>query len=210
MADQLASPSDLAALLQTDVDTASATLAIEVATSVVQAAAGQRLVLVTDESETVYGATDRVLALSQRPVVSVTSVTFNSVLLTQGTASGTWRLTPGGLWRDLGWAECSWVGGSWVGGSWAERSWGPAPAPPTVVVYTHGYAAGAQELQLARGATLSIARGLFNNPTGATSEKIDDYSVAYAEAAAALDASPGLAARLRKQYGTKAGMVRVL
>lgn len=205
MADQLASPSDLASLLQTDVDTASATLAIEVATSVVQAAAGQRLVLVTDDSETVYGGTDRVLALSQRPVVSITSVTFNGTLLTQGTACGTWRITPGGLWRDLGWSECSWVGGSWV-----DRSWGGAPAPATVVVYTHGYAAGAQELQLARGATLSIARGLFGNPTGATSEKIDDYSVAYAEAAAALDASPGLAARLRKQYGTKAGMVRIL
>jgi hypothetical protein len=78
------------------------------------------------------------------------------------------------------------------------------------VVYTHGYLASDQEIQLARGVTLSIARGLFENPSGATSEKIDDYAVAYAEASAAMDAASGLAARLRKQYGLRAGMVRIV
>lgn len=196
MADQLASPADLASLLKQpfdEFDTASVILAIEVSSAIVQAACGQRLVLVADDIETVYGGTDRVLALPERPVVSVASVTYNGVLLTQGTASGTWRLTPDGLWRDLGWTECPWE-----------------PAPGTDVVYTHGYAPDAQGLQLARGVTLSLARGLFVNPSGAVREQIDDYAVAYAEASAAFEANPGLLGALRRQYGRKAGMVRVL
>jgi hypothetical protein len=193
VADMLATPVDLATALQRDVDTASATLALEVSTAVVQAAAGQRIVLVAGETATVYGGTDRVLALPERPIVSVASVTFDGSLLTQGTASGTWRLSADGLWRDCGWTKyfCD----------------GPVQ---TVVVYTHGYAANDQKLQLARGVTLSVARGLFTNPDGTVREQIDDYAVAYAEAEAAMDAAPGLAARLRKQFGLKAGMVRVV
>lgn len=193
MADLLATPVDLAAALQRDVDTASATLALEVATAVVQAAAGQRIVRVVDDPEVVYGGTDRVLVPKERPIVSVASVTYNGSLLTQGTASGTWRLAADGIWRDLGWTECAWE-----------------PSPGTTVVYTHGYASGDQKLQLARGVTLSIARGLFTNPDGVTREQIDDYAVAYDQAASAMDAQPSLAARLRKQYGLKAGMVRIL
>lgn len=192
MADQLATRVDLAAALQRDVDNASADLALEVATAVVQAAAGQRIVLVTDDAVTVYGGTDQVLMLPERPIVSVASVTYNGTLLTQGTASGTWRLAADGLWRDCGWSKyCD----------------GPVS---TAVVYTHGYGLTDQKLQLARGVTLSIARGLFTNPDGAVREQIDDYAIAYAEAEAAMDAAPGLAARLRKQFGLKAGMVRVL
>lgn len=192
MGDLLATPEDLASALQRDVDTASATLALEVSTAVVQAAAGQRIVLVSNESVTVWGGTDRVLRLPERPIVSVASATYNGTLLAQGTASGTWRLSTDGLWRDCGWAEyfCD----------------GPVP---TDVVYTHGYAPGHQMLQLARGVALSIARGLFVSPDGAVREQIDDYAVSYTEAATAMDAQPGLAARLRKQFGLKAAMVRV-
>ena len=192
MADQLATPTDLAALLQRDVDTASATLALEVATAVVQAAAGQRIVQVTNEAITVYGGTDSFLALPGRPVTAVAAVTYGGSLLPQGTASGTWRLAPGGIWRDLGWTECS-----------SEPS-------PVDVVYSYGYAPGAQELQFGRGVCLTLARGLFANPDGVQREQIDDYSVAYAEADAALAAKPGIIAMLRKRYGVKAGMVRVI
>ena len=191
MADLLATPVDLAAALQRDVDTASATLALEVATAVVQAAAGQRIVRATT-TETTYGDTDQVLRLKQRPVRSVTSVTYGGTLLSQGTASGTWRLTSGGLWRDAGWIDA-------VGEPY-----------PTVVVYEAGYETTEQEIQLGRGVCLSIARGLFTNPDGVTREQIDDYSVAYAEAAAAMDAASGMAARLRKFYGSKAGLVRIV
>lgn len=192
MADLLATPEDLASALQRDLDTASATLALEIATAVVQAAAGQRIVRVADAEEVAWGGSDQVLRLTQRPIVSVTSVTYAGSLLSQGTASGTWRRSSDGLWRDLGWTECSW-----------EPS-------EVAVVYTHGYLSTDQEIQLGRGVALSLARGLFTNPDGAVREQIDDYAVAYAEAATALDAAPGMAARLRKQYGLKAGMVRVV
>ena len=46
MADMLATPEDLAALLQQDVDRATATLLIESATALVQATVGQRIVRV--------------------------------------------------------------------------------------------------------------------------------------------------------------------
>lgn len=191
MADKLASREDLAAALQHEVDNASADVALEVATAVVQAAAGQLIVRST-VTETAWGSTDNVLRLKQRPVRSVTSVTYGGSLLSQGTASGTWRLSPAGLWRDLGWTTVA-----------CEPS-------PVTVVYVAGYESTEQEIQLARGVTLSVARGLFTNPGGAVREQIDDYAVAYAEAATAVDVMPGMAARLRKQYGSKAAMVRIV
>lgn len=192
MADQLASPGDLASLLQKDVDTASAVLAIEICTAVIQVACGgRRIVRVVNDSEEIWGSFDRVLRLKNAPIVSITSVTYNGSALSQGTASGTWRRAKYGVWRDLGWAETC------------------GEPLATTVVYTHGYAPGAQELQIGRGACLGLARGLFENPSGVVREQIDDYSVAYAEAEAALDASPSLKALLRKQYGPKARMVSV-
>lgn len=197
MADMLATTADLAALLQRDpvtVDEASATLAIEICTAVVQAAAdGQRIVLVAGDTETIYGAEGFTLKPKQRPIVSVTSVTYNGTLLTEGTASGNWRMTGGGLWRDIGWTE-------YIG----------EPAPPTDVVYTHGYLDGRQELQLGRGTVLGLSRGLFVNADGVIREQIDDYAVAYAEAESALAARPSTKALIRKAYGPKAAMVRVM
>lgn len=197
MADRLATVADLAALLQRDPEAmhaAGAELVLEVCTAVVQAAAGgQRIVLVAGDEETAYGGDGQLLRLSQRPVISVESVTYNGTLLTEGTDSGTWRRTREGLWRDLGWTECAWE-----------------PAPPTVVVYSHGYPDGDQALQLGRGAVLSLARGLFVNPDGTVREQIDDYAVTFEQASQALEARRGLKALLRQQYGPRARMVRVV
>jgi hypothetical protein len=192
MADLLATPEDLASLLQRDVDTASATLALEVSTAVVQAAAGQRILRETTTDGIVWGGTDPYLILPERPVVSVSSVTYGGSVLSQGTASGTWRFAREGIWRDLGWTECA-----------AEPS-------PVTVTWTHGYLATDQGIQLGRGACLSVSRGLFTNPDGTLREQIDDYAVAYTEAEAALEARPSLKALLRRQYGRKAGMVRIV
>lgn len=194
MADMLASAEDLASVLKRSFDiydTATAVLALEAATAVVQAAAGQLIVRGTT-TETAWGGSDRVLRLKQRPVVSVASVTYGGSLLSQGTASGTWRLAADGLWRDIGWTEYV-----------SEPS-------PVEVVYTYGYEVTDQAIQLARGVTLSIARGLFTNPDGVSRESIDDYSVQYEHAAAALDATPHTKAALRRMYGSKAAMVRIV
>jgi hypothetical protein len=196
MADQLASPSDLASLLQKDVDTATATLVIEACTAVVQAAAdGQRIVQVTNETDSVIGTLSPWLRLTQWPVTAVSAVTLDGVSLTvgvPGSGSTTYRLVGNRLWRQCGWQ-------TYCG------------EPSTVgFTYTHGYASGRQELQFGRGVVLSLGRGLFENPSGVASEKIDDYAVAYAAAEAALDASPSLKAAIRKQYGPRARMVRVV
>ncbi len=194
-ADRLATEESLAAFLQIPVDeldTAAAGVALEAATAVVQAAAGgQRILEVADDEVTLYGGTGSYLDLPQRPVTAVTSVTYRDTLLSQGTASGTWRAAAGGIWRDCGWA-----------GSCYEPS-------PVTVVYTHGYAEGDQRLQLARSATLMLAKNLFLNPSGIAREQIDDYSIAYDKAVQVLDSSPSLRAALRRQYGRRAATVRL-
>jgi hypothetical protein len=195
VADQLATPSDLASLLQKDVDTASATLAIEVCTAVVQAAAdGQRIIQVVGDTATVTGTTEQYLRLPQWPVTAVSLVTLDGTALTAGvpgSGASTYRLVGDRLYRGSGWQTYC--------------------GEPSAVsfTFTHGYATGDQRLQLGRGAALSLGRGLFENPSGVVSEKIDDYAVAYAAASAALDASPALKAAIRKQYGPRARMVRI-
>jgi hypothetical protein len=192
--DRLATVADLAAILQiseADLDTVSAGVLLEGATAAVQAAAGQRILEVADDEVTLYGSTWSQLDLPERPVTAVTSVTYGATLLSQGTASGTWRVIPNGVWRDTGWTDTCYE-----------------PSPVTVV-YTHGYPEGSQQLQLARSATLSLARGLYANPGGATREQIDDYAVAYDKAASALEATPSLRAALRRQYGRRSGVVRI-
>lgn len=193
MADLLASIEDLASALQKDVDNSSATLALEACTAVIQAACGgRRIVRVVGDSEEVWGGTASLLRLANAPIVSVTSVTYDGAVLAVGTASGTWRRARYGLWRDLGWVEVC------------------GEPLPTTVVYTHGYLPTDQKIQLARGTCWGLARGLFENPSGVViREQIDDYSVAYAEAEAALEASPSLKASLRRQYGPLGRMVGV-
>lgn len=191
--DMLATEADLAAALQIGVDeldSTAAQLALECATSIVQAVVGQRLVLVLDDPFEVAAPSSSVLLLPESPVTAVSSVLLDGVPLALGTASGTYRLTSGGLWRDLGWASCS---------------------GPTMVsgVYSHGRPVGHQELQLARSAALSLAKGAYTNPDGVFSEKTDDYSVAYEKAAIAMEASPFLRSALHKQYGPRAGFVAV-
>lgn len=198
MADMLATPEDLASLLQKDIDTASATLALEISTAVVQGAAGgQRIVQVAGDVMATIGTTEQYLRLPQWPVTSISAVTIDGVALTAGapgSGGDTYRLVGDRrLWRGCGWQTYC--------------------GEPSAVGFTctHGYAAGRQELQLGRGAALSLARGLFIAADGTVvREQIDDYAVAYAEVEAALDAKPALKTAIRKQYGTKAGMVRVM
>jgi hypothetical protein len=181
MPDLLATDTDLAAKLQRDVDTASAILALEIGTSVVQNAAEQRIVRVTDDTITLWGTSDQLLRLPEHPVGAVTSVTYAGQLLPQGTESGSWRRTTSGLWRDIGWTD------------------GIGEPSEVIVVYTHGLLPDAQAIQYARGQALAVAANLFTNPDGTQRERIDDYEVAYAQAEADLESS-GAARRLRRQY----------
>lgn len=191
MADQLCAPEDLASLLEQDLDAYKAIMLVECATAVVQATCDQppqRLIAVEDDEIELPGAASGWLALPQRPVTAVTSVEVDGEALTVGTDC---RLVGSRLWRNVGWASCAWE-------------------PTTVtVVYDHGYADGHQLLQLARSATLSLIKGVYGNPGGATRLAIDDYSEAFEAMSAQMDASEFLVRRLQRQYGRPAGSIRV-
>ena len=191
----LITPSEIASFVQKDVDTASATLAIEIATGLVQAAAEQRIVQVVDDTVTLdldRHDYSRSLHLPERPVTAVGAVLVGATAVTDFTA----QLRRGTLYRACGWRSATLP-------TWST--------PSTVTVtYTHGYATGDQRLQLARAATLTLAMLAYENPTGATSEQIDDYAVRYEAAAARMEASPALKAALRRQYGRPAGSVQLI
>lgn len=194
MADQLATPADLASLLQQDVDTATATLLIEVATAVVQGVTGQRIVQVVGDVAVLdldeYDG-GLYLDLPERPVTAVTAVSIGATAITDYST----QLRRNRLWRAYGWRS-------------TLVAYPDQPSQATVT-YTHGYAAGHQRLQLARGAVLQLAAAVYGNPGGATREQIDDYAVSYEATAARMDASPHLAAALRRQYGRASGSVRL-
>jgi len=191
MADQLASPQDLASLLGLtwgdlgDTEQASLTMLVEIGTAVVQAEPRQRLVEVVDDTVTLLGATESWLSLPERPVTAVAAVALD------GAPVADWRLHGSRLWRAGGWAAS-------------------ALEPSTVeVTYTHGYPPGHQALQLARGAVLGVVRDWAANPSAATSLKIDDYAETYSAMAARLEASTHLRSALRRQYGQRGGLVKV-
>lgn len=194
MADVLATPGDLTTLLGAT-DTGLATLLIECATAVVQAAVRQRIVRVGADAITLdldefNSGPD--LFLPELPVVSVASVAIGATTVTDYTA----QVSRGRLWRAYGWRSV-------LVGYYGQ--------PSTVTVtYTHGYAAGDQKLQLGRGAVLGLIRQAVANPTGATSFRIDDYAATYERMAAFLEASPSLLRLLRAQYKRPVRSIRLV
>lgn len=216
MADRLATPEDLASLLERDdIDASKAGILVEIATAVVQEAAGrQRIVQVVGDVLDVMGSTDAWLPLPQLPVASVSSVMLDGTTLTLGTD---YSVYGNRLWRGQGW-QTNW---GWPI-DWPLQIWGPNGSPynwtgslsrpsAVVVTYTHGYAAGSQELQLARGAVLSICVGAYGKTAAPhlKSESIDDYAVTFEALAGQMESSPYLKAALARKYGRRAGLVRL-
>lgn len=194
MADQLCTPEQLASALQQDLDASTANLWINAGTAVVQNAAGQRIIQVVGDTMTLIGTTESWLHLPEWPVTAVTSVTLDGTVLTLGAADSggtTYRVHGSRLWRGDGWQ-------TYCG------------EPSTVVVVnTHGYASGSQGLEFGRSCVLGLAKLAYSNPSGAAREAIDDYSVVFEAMSAAMEASPNLKAALRRQYGRRAGLVKI-
>lgn len=179
MADQLATPSDLASFLQQDLDASTAGLLIECATGVIQATTGQRIVRATT-TPSIPGTCGQWLNLPQWPVVSVATVELGGAVITD------WSLIGVRLWRAGGW----------------QPSGTPVVAEPT---YTHGYAPADQALQFARSAVMSLCAPFYSNPGGASSVKIDDYAETYGVMTAAMSSNTYLTAALRAAYGSGVG-----
>ena len=192
MADQLATPQELASFLQLNYATLSAAqqatmlMLVELATSKVQrAAGGQRIVQVTN-TNTVIDVTDPCdhhLALPQLPVQSVSSVKID------GTTIADWYLRRQMLWRSGGWM----------------RSYSP-PSQVTTT-FTSGYASGSQWLQFGKANCLSLGAMGWGNPGGATSEALDDYRVTYAEADARMQLTEYQEAAIMDAYGISAYVI---
>jgi hypothetical protein len=195
MADQLATPQDLASFLQLGVFTsltaakqATIVMLVELATSKVQrAAGGQRILEATSTGAVIdlqIGYDDCYVPLPQRPVRSVASVALNGVAITD------YYLRSQMLWRAYGW-------------QYGYTYTGYVP-PQLTVTYTHGHPAGSQALQFARTTVMELARGGWGNPLGQTSKAIDDYRVTYAEADARMVLPIPTAEALASAYGTSA------
>lgn len=196
MADQLADPADLASILQAaTVDAYTATMLVEIGTAVVQAETGQRIVQVVDDvmeldlDEYDGGSW---LVLPERPVTAVSSVLIGATAVTDYQV----QKRRSRLWRAMGWRS--------------TLIYYPDQPSTVTVTCTHGYATGHQKLQLARGTVLSMISGLYDNPGGASSVKIDDYAATYAAMERQLAASPNLVSLLHRQYGSRSGSVRLV
>lgn len=191
MADQLATPQELATFLQLDYDSLgealqdTMTMLVELATAKVQRmAGGQRIVDATSTAVIdVTDPCDLYLPLPQWPVISVASVSLDGMTLTLGMDVFLRRQM---LWRSAGWMN----------------RWSP-PSQATVT-WRHGYVAGSQWLELGRAHALSLARMGWGNPSGVTSEAIDDYRVTYAEADVRMQPTEHMQAAIADAYGTSA------
>lgn len=191
MADQLATPADLASFLQlgafaslTAAKQATITMLVELATSKVQrAAGGQRILEATSTGAVIDlqpGYDDCYVSLPQLPVRSVATVLLNGATITD------YYVRSHSLWRSVGWTGWSYI------------------PPQIITTYTHGHPAGSQALQFARTTVMELARGGYGNPYGQTSKAIDDYRVTYAEADARMVLPQPTAEALASAYGTSA------
>lgn len=198
MADMLATVADVANLLQIPVDDLNpdtAVLLLEVGTAVVQAFTGQDLLLKENDIEVIdldeydYG---RYLYLKQRPVVLVAEAKVGATVVTDYTT----QLSRGRLWRHCAWRS-------------DLIRWSDQPSTATVK-YTHGWADGDQNLQLARGVVLALIGSVYSNPSGASSVRIDDYAATYAAMERTLLASDTLMQLLRKKYSVRPPSARLV
>lgn len=161
-------------------DAAAATVKLIAASAQVRLATGQDFTAVSGDTVVLDGVDGEWLALPQRPVTAVSSVSINDTVLD---VAG-WTLSGHRLFRRSGWQGRTW-------------SWGPTLV---TVTYDHGYAEIPDDV---RSAVLALAADMQANPQGLTDEQIDDYRWRRdADAAAVAPSQVLLAAVVRAYRGT--------
>jgi len=206
MAAALVTPEELASWLQEDVDTATATLLIAQATSLVQEATAQTLVQVVGDVLELEGHAGEWLDLPQRPVTAITSVVI------QVGANGPTTLDPGEyqkvghrLWRQIGW-RCFNTLPPVPTMPWTGIPSYPAPSIVTITC-DHGYAPGDARLEPARTAVFALCAQAYTNPGGSRSVTVDDYTETYSDAFAGMQMPDSTRKLLRRRYGVTATTV---
>lgn len=151
---QYATASELASYLQQDVDTASATLVLTVASAEFSRVA-DTMWAPTAATWSVVGRGQVVLEPPFKPITAVSAVRVNGVTITG------WSLVKGKLYRQSGFGVC-----------------GNFPPDLVEVDLTHGYTTHSDDV---KGKVLETAAQAYDIPVGAViSESIDDYAVRYA------------------------------
>lgn len=172
-----ATAAELASYLQQDVDTSSATLALQTASQLFSTRANTMFASTTVTYQ-VEGRGLRQLWLPFRPITAVAAV---RVINDAGTTAITdYRRIKNVLYRLGGFGT-------------------PCAYPPDLVEVdlTHGYAACPDDV---KGAVLETAGTAFSNPENSVkSESIDDYSISYATNSSGLMLSPS-AEKLAELY----------
>lgn len=206
MPTELVTPAELASWLQQDLDTATADLLIRQATGKVQAACGQTLLQVLNDTVTLEGTPGKWLWMPQRPVTAVHSIVFQDgnqqpVLLDPSQ----YTVSANRIWRGYGWqyatvlmppARVPW---------WKYLTY-PPPSLITVVL-DHGYAPGDMALEDARTAVFALCAQAYSNPGGSRSVTVDDYTETYSDAFAGMAMTVSMRDELRRRYGVRAGSV---
>lgn len=169
---------DLAAYLQQDVDTASATIARTMATALITNYTNQNIEAATYTHllPIVGNATIR---LPQRPVTDVTSVTVAGTTLTEGT--------------DWDWDGITAlvVLDGYVPPT--EESW------QATVVYDAGYDTVPGDIT---AVALALAGQFYTQTPGVASESIDDYRVSYTGSGISLDGYKPILAKYKMRLGS--------
>lgn len=149
----LATAPELASYLQQDLDASTANLALTTASGLFEREANTKFAS-TAATWVVEGCGQTVLAIPHYPLISITQVRVDSAVI----SSTDYSLVGQNLYRLAG---------------WGGRLWHPQKVE---VDLTYGYTSVPDEVKLA---ALDIAAGLYQNPTSAVSEQIDDYTVRY-------------------------------
>ena len=160
-----ATPSDLASFLQKDVDTATATLALNIATGKIRDECGWSITQEVGAVVTLDGEGERALWLPSLLVTAVASVVENGITLTVVTQ---FDWTPYGKLIRVG------------------RCWTCKPRS-VVVTFTHGEATAPDTV---KGISLSLAGRLYDNPGGLRSYSVGAVSETFA--GSSKDLGPGL------------------
>lgn len=203
-ADQLITPSELASWLQSDIDTATANLLIAEATGMVQEVTGQRLVQVLGDTFEIEGSPDQWLELPQRPVTGVASVVFQDGSLAPVTLDPTqYQVVGNRIWRGFGWQYATVLVPPARIPFWRYLTY---PPPSTISgVYDHGWPAGHWRLEPARRVCFALCAQAYNNPGGARSMTVDDYTESYSDMLSGMQMPETVRASLHKSYGHSAG-----
>jgi hypothetical protein len=161
---QLATPAELASYLQQDLDTSTANLVLDVASGEFEDAADTKFAA-SSATTTFEGRGQTVLALPKHPVIAVSQVRVDSVIV----ASTAYFLVGQNLYRVSG---------------WGGRTWHPQKVE---VDYTYGFTSVPDDV---KGAVLEMAGAGYGNPAAATREQIDDYAIQYAAGSGGVGLTP--------------------